>query len=127
METSPVVASGATASVPDPVDDRVVDEDEDNDDEETRQAKQAAEKSARARRWRAELEREVEGSGGVVVNSCGHLMHPECRHKYSLSVARDSALGRLTVDPMLTRSALAQALTSPPSPLASVSISPLDL
>ncbi|ELR21354.1 zinc finger in N-recognin protein [Acanthamoeba castellanii str. Neff] len=83
----------------------------DEEDKEARRKEEAAreEKRARARRWCAELEREVEGSGGAVVNSCGHLMHPECRHQYSLSVARDSARGRLTVDPMLTPSALAQA------------------
>jgi hypothetical protein len=85
---------------------------------EARRKEEAAreEKRARTRRWCAELAREVEGSGGAVVNSCGHLMHPECRHQYSLSVARDSARGRLTVDPMLTPSALAQVRTKPPPP-----------
>jgi hypothetical protein len=91
----------------------------DEEDKEARRKEEAAreEKRARARRWCAELEREVEGSGGAVVNSCGHLMHPECRHQYSLSVARDSARGRLTVDPMLTPSALAQVrINLPPLP-----------
>lgn len=79
-----------------------------DEDEEACKRREAAEQAAREKRWRAELEREVEGSGGAVVNSCGHLMHVECRHQYSLSIARDINLNRPTIDPMLTPAAVAQ-------------------